>query len=123
MALTEYQGCIVMEVDGQEIDIESLDVSEKTGRKLVKTMNKTGRPRGYSKGISEITIKVSAVIPVTGDLDWVSIVGAKITVYPVGGGARTSYLDCFTLEIGKKYKVDGEAMQELSMSALRKVVE
>jgi hypothetical protein len=123
MALKEYQGAIVMEVDGQEVEIESCDVTLKTGRKLVKTMSKTGRPTGYCKGISEIDLKVSAVIPTSGDIDWEGIVGAKITIYPVGGGARTSYLDCFTLEVGKKYKVDGEAMQDLSMAAIRKVTE
>lgn len=123
MALKEYQGAIVLEVDGTEVEIESLDVTEKSGRKVIKTMNRTGRPTGFSKGISEITLKVSAVIPATGDLDWMAIQGAKISVYPVGGGQRTSYLDCFTVELGKKYKVDGEAMQDLQMVALRKVLE
>lgn len=123
MALIEYQGAIVMEVDGVEIDVESLDVTEKLGRKVVKVMNKTGRAKGYTKGISDIEIKVSAVIPMTGDLDWGNIVGAKITVYPVGGGQRTSYLDCFTTEVGRKYKVDGEAKQDLTMVATRKVFE
>ena len=41
MALEEYVGSIVLEIDGQEIDIESLDDSIKTGRKIVKTMNST----------------------------------------------------------------------------------
>lgn len=123
MALKEYEGTIVMEVDGVEVEIESFDVTYKTGRKLVKTMNKTGRPTGYTKGVSEITLKITAVVPVTGDIDWDNIVGAKITKYPVGGGQRTSFLDCFTTELGRKYKVDGEAMQDISMSALRKVNE
>lgn len=123
MALNEYQGIIVMEVDGQEIDIDSLDVTEKLGRKVVKTMNRTGRAKGYTKGISDIEMKVSAVIPLTGDLDWGSIVGAKITVTPIGGGQRTSYLDCFTTEVGRKYKVDGEAKQDLTIVSTRKVQE
>jgi hypothetical protein len=112
-----------MEVDGQEIDIDSVDTTEKTGRKVVKSMNKTGRARGYTKGIGDIELKISAMIPLTGDLDWANIVGAKITLYPVGGSKRTSYLDCFTTEVGRKYKVDGEAKQDLTMVALRKVVE
>lgn len=124
MALQEYQGSIVMEVDGKEVEIESLDVTFKTGRKLVKTMNKTGRAKGFAKGIGEYDLKISAVIPLTGDIDWGAIQGAKITIYPLSeGGKRTSYLDCFTLDVGKKYKVDGEAMQDLSMSALREVIE
>jgi hypothetical protein len=123
MALKEYQGAIVMEVNGIEVEIESLDVTKKTGRKMVKTMNRTGRPSGFTRGVSEIDIKASAVIPLEGDIDWGAIEGAKITIYPVGGGTRTSYLDCVTIEVGKKYKVDGEAMQDLTMAAVREVFE
>lgn len=124
MALEEYLGSIIMEINGQEVEIESLDVTNKTGRKLVKTMNKTGRAKGFAKGIAEYDLKVSAVIPLTGDIDWAAIEGAKITIYPLSvGGKRTSYLDCFTLDVGKKYTVDGEAKQDLSMAALREVIE
>ena len=42
MALEEYVGAIVMEVDGQEIEVTDLKVDTNTGRKLVKTMNRTG---------------------------------------------------------------------------------
>ena len=124
MALEEYLGSIVMEVNGQEIEIESCDVTKKTGRKLVKTMNKTGRAKGFSRGIAEIDLKVSAVIPLTGDIDWAGIEGAKITIYPLTvGGKRTSYIDCFSLDVGEKYTVDGEAKRDISMGALREVVE
>lgn len=124
MALQEYEGSIVMEINGQEIEIESLDVSHKTGRKLVKTMNKTGRAKGFAKGIGEYDLKVSAVIPLTGDIDWAGIEGALITIYPLSaGGKRTKYLDCFTIDVGEKYKVDGEAMRDISMAALREVIE
>lgn len=124
MALQEYAGAIVLEIDGKEVEIESLDATEKTGRKLVKTMNKTGRAKGFAKGIAEYDIKVTAVIPLTGDLDWAAIQGAKLTEYPLSpGGKRTSYLDCFTIDVGEKYTVDGEAKRDISMAALRKVVE
>lgn len=124
MALQEYLGAIVMEVDGKEVEIESLDVTFKTGRKLVKTMNKSGRAKGFSKGIGEYDLKVTAVIPVAGDIDWAGIEGSKITIYPVtSGGKRTSYLDVFTTDVGSKYVVDGEAKRDLSMIALREVVE
>ena len=124
MALIEYLGAIVMEVDGQEIEIESCDTSTKTGRKLVKTMNKSGRAKGFAKGIAEYDLKVTAVIPLTGDIDWAAIQGAKITIYPQSaGGKRTSYLDCFTIDVGEKYQVDGEAKRDISMAALNRVVE
>lgn len=124
MALEEYLGAIVMEVDGQEIEIESCDTTNKTGRKLVKTMNKSGRAKGFAKGVAEYDLKVTAVIPLTGDIDWAAIQGAKITIYPqTTGGKRTSYLDCFSLDVGEKYQVDGEAKRDISMAALNKVVE
>ena len=124
MALKEYLGAIVLEVNGVEVEVESLDVTKKTGRKLVKTMNRTGRPAGFAKGVEEIDLKVSVVIPVTGDLDWAAIEGAKLTIFPtVAGGKRTSYLDCFTLDVGEKYSTDNEAKRDLSMACLREVVE
>lgn len=123
MALEEYEGAIVMEVDGVEVEIVSLDVTKNTGRKLVKTMNRTGRAAGYSKGVEQIDLKVTAVIPATGGIDWAAIEGAKISITPVGGGQRTSYLDCFTTEVGKSHKVDDEATQDLTMHALREVIE
>lgn len=123
MALEEYAGAIVLEVNSTEVEIESFDATEKTGRKLVKTMNKTGRPKGFSKGMAEIDIKMTVVIPLTGDMDWAAIEGAKLTKYPLGSDKRTSYLDCFTTEVGEKYTVDGEAKRDLTMIALRKVEE
>jgi hypothetical protein len=112
-----------MEIDGAEIEVESMDVTHKTGRKLVKTMNKTGRPAGFARGVAEIDLKLSVVIPLTGDIDWKALQGVKITSYPVGSGVRTSYLDCFTIEVGSKYTVDGEAKRDLTMAALREVAE
>lgn len=124
MALKEYLGAIILEVDGQEIEVESCDVTKKTGRKLVKTMNRTGRPAGFAKGVQEITLKVTVVIPASGDIDWAAIEGAKIDIYPVTpGGKRTSYLDCGTTEVGEKYTVDGEAKRDLQMFALRDVTQ
>lgn len=124
MALLEYLGAIVMEIDGQEIEIESLDVTSKTGRKLVKTMNKTGRAKGFAKGIAEIDLKVTAVIPLAGDIDWAGIEGAKITIYPLtAGGQRVTYQDCFTIDVGEKYTVDSEAKRDLTMASLREVKE
>ena len=121
MALQEYLGAIIMEIDGKEVEIESLDVTFKTGRKLVKTMNKTGRAKGFAKGIGEYDLKVTAVIPITGDIDWAAIEGAKIDVSPLtAGGTRDSYLDCFTIDVGRKYTVDNEAKQDLTMIALRR---
>ncbi|MCG8993214.1 phage tail protein [Laribacter hongkongensis] len=120
MALQEYAGAIVLEVDGKEVEVIDLGVNTRTGRKLVKTMNKTGR----AKGIAEYDLSVTVAIPLTGDLDWEAVEGAKLTVYPASsGGQRESYLDCFTTEVGEKYSVDNEARRDLKLQALRKVKE
>ncbi|MEQ1977062.1 phage tail protein [Xenorhabdus sp. SGI240] len=123
--LEEYVGAIVLEIDGREVEVTDLDVQINTGRKLVKTMNKTGRAKGYTSGIATYDLSLSVVIPLEGDLDWGNLVGVKITQYPVTGkgGRRTSYLDCFTTEVGAKYTVDNEAKRDIKMAALREVIE
>lgn len=124
MALQEYAGSIVLEVDGKEVEVIDLNVNTKTGRKLVKTMNKTGRAKGFAKGIAEYDLSVTVAIPLSGDLDWEAIEGAKLTIYPISpGGQRESYLDCFTTEVGEKYSTDNEARRDLKLQALRKVKE
>ncbi|WP_054285968.1 hypothetical protein [Gulbenkiania mobilis] len=124
MALQEYAGAIVLEVDGKEVEVIDVNVSTRTGRKLVKTMNKTGRAKGFAKGIAEYDLSITVAIPLSGDLDWEAIEGAKLTIYPMSpGGQRESYLDCFTTETGEKYSVDNEARRDLKLQALRKVKE
>ncbi len=124
MALEEYVGSIVMEVDGQEIDIESVSETVTTGRKVVKTMNRTGRPKGYAKGMADYSLRVTAPIPLSGEIDWEGVDGAKITIYPQDAeGQRESYLDCFSISVGSSYQVDGESKRDIEMMALRKVKE
>ncbi|MFJ1218950.1 phage tail protein [Yersinia enterocolitica] len=122
MALEEYVGSIVLEIDSKEIEITDLDVQTVTGRKLVKTMNKTGRAKGFARGIATYELSVSAVIPDTNEPDWENLEGVKISVYPLNNSAnRTSYLDCFTTEVGEKYTVDNEAKIDIKLAALRRV--
>lgn len=122
MALEEYVGSIVMEIDSQEIEITDLDVQTITGRKLVKTMNKTGKAKGFSRGIATYELSVSAVIPDDDEPDWENLEGVKVSIYPLNKSSkRTSYLDCFTTEVGEKYTVDNEAKVDIKLAALRKV--
>lgn len=124
MALEQYIGSIILEIDGREIDIESLDESVKTGRKLVKTMNRSGRPKGYSKGMADYDLKLTVAVPLSGEIDWAAIDGAKITIFPLDSESdRISYLDCFTVDVGSSYNVEGEAKRNITMMALRRVVE
>lgn len=123
--LEEYAGAIVLEIDGREVEVTDMDVQEVTGRKLVKTMNKTGRAKGFMRGIATYELSVSVVIPLNGDMNWADIEGSKLTQYPLSGsgGRRISYLDCFVTEVGEKYSTDNEAKRDLKMNALRKVIE
>jgi hypothetical protein len=124
MALEEFVGAVSMEVDGREIEVSKVSVKTTTGRRPVKTMNRAKRIKGFSRGITTHDLTVSAVIPKNGSpVDWENIEGAKITIQSVEGGKRTSYLDCFTIEVGESYQVEGEAMIDLSMAAVRKVTE
>lgn len=124
MALQEFVGAISLEVDSREIEVTSLNVQTQTGRKLVKTMNRKMRAKGFSRGIVTYELSISAVVPVGGTpIDWANIEGAKLTVQPVGGGPRVSYVDCFSLDAGEKYQVEGEAMIDVKLAALNKVAE
>lgn len=120
-----YEGSCVLEVDGVEIEIIELGVKTITGRKLVKTMNSSGRARGYSQGIAEYTLSVTAVEPQDGTvIDWDNIKNAKLTKYPLNNSEkRTSYLGCFTTDVGESHKVDGESTRDIQLNALRKVQE
>lgn len=119
MALEEYAGQVVLEIDGKEIEVTSLNVTENTGRKPVKTMNRTGHAKGFARGVAEITLSLTVVVPLSGDIDWAAIEGAKLTKFPLGAEQqRESFRDCFTLSVGEKYQVDGEAVRDISMQAL-----
>ncbi len=124
MALQEFVGAISLEVDGREIEVSSFNLKESTGRRPVKTMNRAQQVKGFSRGIKTFDLSVTAVIPTSGaPVDWANIEGAKLTTQPVGGGQRTSYLDCFSVECGEQYETDGEARIDVSLIALRKVKE
>lgn len=124
MALEEFAGAIVLEVDGKEVEVVNLSATTQTGRKLVKTMNRTGKPRGFAKGVMNFDLNITVVIPLSGDLDWLAIEGAKITIFPASeGGKRTTYRDCIVIEKSEKYSVDNEARRDLKIAAMDEVFE
>lgn len=120
----KYMGAVVLEVNGHEVEVTEFSVNNNTGRKLVKTMNSTGRAKGYCEGIETFELSMTVAMPL-GDtsIDWENVVGAKLTQYPVGGGQQISYTDCFTTEVDDQYSVDNEARISVKMNALNKVVE
>lgn len=129
MSDASYAGAVIMEVNGQDVEIISIKPVETTGRKPVKTMNRRGRVRGYADGVTEFKLSVTAAIPIneSGEqimIDWAAITKAKITIYPINKeGYRVSYLDCFSIECSESYEVDNEARIDIEMQALDKVRE
>lgn len=122
MALEEYVGSIVLYVDGQEIEVTDVRPQTNTGRKLVKTMNRTGRAKGYSKGIAEYSLSITVVLPKNvAQPDWDELVGAKLTLMDMDGNPLYSYLDCFSTQTGEQYTVDNEARRDITVQSLRKV--
>ena len=88
MALEEYVGAVVVEINGREIEAFSCSPSANTGRKPVKTMNRSQRIAGYVEG-----------------------------VYPVKGNRRTAYTGCVVTEVGDQYETENEAKRDVKMFA------
>ena len=125
MAIREFVGAVVLEVDGQEIECSSFSVDADTGHKPVKTMNRRRRIAGYCTGVATYSLTVSVPIPIDGDeLDWENVVGAKLVIYPVNGkGQRKAYTGCVVEKVGDKYESEGEAKRDLTMFVVDKVKE
>lgn len=117
----EYDGEIVVEINGAETDVISFDDTVNTGRKPVKTMNRLGRAKGSVSGVKSYEIKITAPVPATGEYAWGAMKDARIVIYPVANPSkRTTYLDCNVSTIGAKYQLEGEAVRDISLYALDK---
>lgn len=114
-----YVGQIVLSINGTDYEIKSLDHTLKTGRTVVKTMNRKRHPLGTAAGVEEHELRVSVAIPKSGEPSWRAMLDAKITIEPVdGGGQRETWTGVALIEMGSKYQLDGEAARDLTLSAL-----
>ena len=122
---TEYVGSVTLYVGAAEVEITKIDVKNSTGRKAVKTMNRTRRTKGFTRGVGQYDITATAVMPTDGSaIDWDGIEDAKISLVPDVDGARpTSYLGFCVMEVGESYAVDNELVVDITGFAVRKVVE
>ncbi len=122
---TEYVGSVTMYVGATEVEITKIDVKDSTGRKPVKTMNRSRRTKGFTRGVGQYDITATAVMPTDGTaVDWGSIEDAKITLVPdVKGAKPTSYLGFCVMETGESYTVDNELLIDITGFAVRKVLE
>lgn len=122
---TEYVGSITLYVGAAEVEVTKLDVKDSTGRKIVKTMNRTRRAKGFTRGVGQYDITITAVVPTDGSApDWAEIEDGKITTVPdVPGAAPESYLGFCVTEVGKSYTVDNELVVDITGFAVKKVLE
>ncbi|KGT95301.1 phage tail protein [Erwinia typographi] len=121
-----YVGPIVLEVNGTEIEIVSVSPTVDTGRKLVKTMNSTGRAKGHVNGIATYNLTLEAVKPKGHTIVWENIVDGKLTLYPqdTADGDKTITYQNFTVQtVGDQYNVDNEARVSISGFALNRIEE
>ena len=122
---TEYIGSVTLYLDAAEVEITKIDVKDSTGRKPVKTMNRSRRTKGFTRGVGQYDITATAVMPTDGTaINWGSIEDAKISLVPDGPGAKpTSYLGFCVTEVGESYTVDNEMVIDITGFAIRKVLE
>ncbi|MGP3145166.1 phage tail protein [Serratia bockelmannii] len=120
----EYVGPIVLEVNGMEIEVTRVNPTVDTGRKLVKTMNSTGRARGHVNGIATYNLTVEAVKPKGRTLVWENITDGKLSLFPLGDGDKTITYQNFTVQtVGDEYSVDNEARVSITGFALNRIEE
>ncbi|MFN1149939.1 phage tail protein [Serratia liquefaciens] len=120
----EYVGPIILEINGVEIEVTRVSPTVDTGRKLVKTMNSTGRARGHVKGIATYNLTLEAVKPKSRTVVWENIVDGKLTLHPYDGMGKTITYQNFTVQtVGDEYNVDNEARVSITGFALNRIEE
>ena len=114
-----YVGQIMLTLNGEDYEIKSLDATFRSGRTVVKTMNRQRRPLGTAAGVDDHELRISVAIPKNGEPNWRAMTDAKITIEPVdGGGQRETWTGVALVEMGSKYQLEGEATRDLTLSAL-----
>lgn len=123
--MEEYVGSVVLEWDGKEIECTSVTTDIATGKRLVKTMNRSMRAKGHAQGIPDFKLSVEVPVPTDGsEPDWLAIVNAKLTVAPVDDvGPHEVFTGCEVESISSRYVVDGAAMRTLQITALDRKVQ
>ena len=125
MAIKEYVGAVMLEVDGREVECASYSVTKNTGMQPVKTMNRSRRIAGFSTGVATFEITAFVPIPMEGDeIDWFNCIDVKMVIYPSRGtGKRTAYTGCVVQEVSHSYDAEGEAKRDVKLFAVDRVEE
>lgn len=118
----EYDGEVVVEINGKEVDVVSFDDTVTTGRRPVKTMNRTKRAKGSVNGGESVEMKITAPAPATGEFNWRTMKDAQIVIYPPDNPTkRTTFQDSNVTSVGSRYQLEGEVVRDISLYCLRKV--
>lgn len=51
---TEYVGSVILYLGANEVEVTKIDVKDNTGKKPVKTMNRTRRVKGFTRGVGQL---------------------------------------------------------------------
>ncbi|ENX48762.1 MULTISPECIES: hypothetical protein [Acinetobacter] len=116
-------GTIVLSVNGDEYDCVSCSPKTETGKKPVKTMNRSRKVTHTTDGIETHALDVVVIIPDGKDINWLEVEDARISIESLSGKFRETFIDCTTQSMSDSYEVDGETRRSLTMFALDKLGE
>jgi len=108
----------------KELDtVVSLSLTERNPKTAVKTMNRRRRALGFTRGVKEIEIELTVVVPFgTPDVDWDALSDSAeefLLSWEEGdGGRRRSAIDCVVTETSSPFSEDGELRKTVSLMAL-----
>jgi hypothetical protein len=105
------------------VEPSKLTVNRSKERKVVNTMNRARRGRGYRTATAAFTFELEVPRAVAGtEIDWLDMWDRDemfVIVYEMGdGGARRSLVDCIIADVNDSFGEDGEAMLSISGMAL-----
>lgn len=118
-----YVGAIVVDFNATEYDAVELQETVKNITKVVKTMNRKNRAKGRVKLVPEFSLEVTVAIPLSGEPNWLEFDNGKISYESIEGGKRITFQGCCVTEMSGTFKLDGEAVRKLSVSALNRIEE
>lgn len=126
-----YVGAVVLEVDGVEFEAMDFQYNHNTGRRPLKTMNSTGRLKGYAKGVAEYNLNFTVPVLIedgdSGDamaMEWKKINKGKLTYWPLERpNSRRTLQDMFVMEANFSTSAEGEGTIAIVAAALGEISE
>jgi len=112
-----------VEIGGQSIEtVKSFAPDVNDPKAPVKTMNRARRPLGFTRGVPEFPVKISAVIPLVPEVDWQGwcLRGEEKTITFERGdnGTRVTLSRVAINSVNEKADEGGEAMYDIDAVAL-----